>query len=209
MTFEHWLAFAATSALIVAVPGPTVLMIISYALGHGRRSAAAIVAGVALGDFTAMTVSMLGLGTLLAASAMAFTAVKWAGAAYLVYLGIKLWRAPVDTAMDVAAPPEWSRWRIFAHAYVAATLNPKGIVFYVAFFPQFLIAGEPLLGQMAVFEATFVVLATLNALAYALLASAMRQAIRKPSVQRLVNRSSGTLLILAGALTALWRRTPA
>lgn len=209
MTLEHWFAFAATSALIVAVPGPTVLMIISYALGHGRRAAFAIVAGVGLGDLTAMTVSMLGLGALLAASATIFAAVKWAGAAYLVYLGIRLWRAPVDTAMDVAPPPEWSRKRIFVHAYVAATLNPKGIVFYVAFFPQFLIAGEPLLGQMAVFEATFVVLATLNALAYALLASSLRRAIRKPSVQRAVNRTSGTLLILAGAATALWRRAPA
>ena len=90
MSFETWIAFAVTAAVVVAIPGPTVLMVISYALGHGRRAAYAIVAGVALGDFTAMTASMLGLGALLATSAEIFTAVKGVGAAYLVYLGIKL-----------------------------------------------------------------------------------------------------------------------
>lgn len=208
MSFETWLAFAVTAAVVVAIPGPTVLMVISYALGHGRRAAYAIVAGVALGDFTAMTGSMLGLGALLATSAEIFTAVKWIGAAYLVYLGIKLWRAPVETS-DIAPPPEWSRPRIFIHSYVAATLNPKGIVFYVAFFPQFLAASEPFLPQMLVFIPTFVVLGGLNALSYALLASAARKFIRKPSVQRAVNSVSGTLLIAAGALTVLWRRAPA
>ena len=209
MSFETWIAFAVTSAVVVAIPGPTVLMVISYALGHGRRAAYAIVAGVALGDFTAMTGSMLGLGALLATSAEIFTAVKWVGAAYLVYLGTKLWRAPVETSTEIAPPPEWSRSRIFIHSYVAATLNPKGIVFYVAFFPQFLAASEPFLPQMLVFIPTFVVLGGLNALSYALLASAARNFIRKPSVQRAVNRVSGTLLIAAGALTVLWRRAPA
>ena len=209
MTFEHWLAFAVTSAVVVMIPGPTVLMVISYALGHGRRAAYAIVAGVALGDFTAMTGSMLGLGALLATSAEIFTAVKWVGAAYLIYLGIKLWRAPVETSDEIAPPPEWSKPRIFAHSYVAATLNPKGIVFYVAFFPQFLDAQAAFLPQMLVFIPTFIVLGALNALSYALLASAAKRIIRKPSVQRLVNRTSGTLLIAAGALTAIWKRAPA
>jgi threonine/homoserine/homoserine lactone efflux protein len=209
MSFETWLTFAIASAVIVAVPGPTVLMIISYALGHGRRAAYAIVAGVGLGDFTAMTASMLGLGALLAASAEVFTVVKWIGAAYLVYLGIKLWRAPVEAAGELAPPPEWSRWRIFANAYVAAVLNPKGIVFYVAFFPQFLDPAQSLSGQMAVIVPTFVVLGTLNALVYALLASAAKRAVRTPAVQRTVNRVGGALLIAAGALTAIWRRAPA
>jgi threonine/homoserine/homoserine lactone efflux protein len=209
MSFETWLAFAVTAAVVVAIPGPTVLMVISYALGHGRRAAYAIVAGVALGDFTAMTASMAGLGALLAASAGVFTLVKWAGAAYLVYLGIKLWRAPVETPGEVAPPPPWSRPRIFAHSYVAATLNPKGIVFYVAFFPQFLTASEPFLPQMTILVPTFVALGTANALGYALLASAARRFVRRPAVQRSVNRVSGSLLILAGAATVLWRRAPA
>ena len=77
MSFDHWLAFVAASSVLLMIPGPTVLLVISYALGHGRRSAAAIVAGVALGDLTAMTASMLGLGAIVATSAAIFTALRW------------------------------------------------------------------------------------------------------------------------------------
>jgi threonine/homoserine/homoserine lactone efflux protein len=163
------------------------------------------VAGVALGDFTAMTASMLGLGALLATSAELFTVLKWVGAGYLIYLGIKLWRAPVGQ-MAVAAANDVSGTRMFLHAYVVTALNPKSIVFFVAFLPQFLIASEPLLPQMIVAEATFLVLATLNAASYALLASAARATIRKEAVQRWVNRVGGTLLISAGLATVAWRR---
>ena len=99
MSIETWLAFVAASAVLLAIPGPTILLVISYALGHGRKVASATVAGVALGDFTAMTASMLGLGALLATSAALFTVLKWVGAAYLIYLGIKLWRAPASSRM--------------------------------------------------------------------------------------------------------------
>lgn len=206
MPFENWLAFAAASAVLVAIPGPTVLLVVSYALGHGRRSAAATVAGVALGDFTAMTASMLGLGVLLAASAALFTGLKWIGAAYLIYLGVKLWRAPVSADGMAADTSEARPGRIFLHAYAVTALNPKGLVFFVAFLPQFLDANLPVVPQMIVCEATFLVLATLNALGYALMASAARRTIRKPAVQRWVNRAGGSLLIGAGVLTVAWRR---
>lgn len=209
MSFELWAAFAVASAIMVAIPGPTVLLVISYALGHGRRPALAIVAGVALGDFTAMTASILGVGALLAASASLFTALKWIGAAYLVYLGVRLWRAPVaPQAADAHAPAVATR-RIFLHAYVVTALNPKSIVFFVAFLPQFLDPAGPVALQLVVFEATFLVLATLNAAAYALLASTMRGAIRRPAVQRAVNRIGGSLMIGAGLLAAGWRRAAA
>lgn len=86
MTLAQWLPFAIASAILVAIPGPTVLLVVSYALGHGRKYAFATTAGVAMGDLTSMTASMLGLGVLLAASAEMFMVVKWIGAAYLVYL---------------------------------------------------------------------------------------------------------------------------
>lgn len=207
MSFDHWLAFAAASAILVAIPGPTVLLVISYALGHGRKSAAATVAGVALGDFTAMTASMLGLGALLATSAALFTALKWIGAAYLIYLGIKLWRAPVAApASDDAPPPSETALRIFLHTYAVTALNPKSIVFFVAFVPQFLDSAQPALTQMVIFEATFLVLATLNAAGYGLLAALARKQIRRPSVQRIVNRTGGSLMIGAGLLAIGWKR---
>ena len=93
MSLETWLAFTAATIILLLIPGPTVLLVVSYALGQGWRTALPMAVGVALGDFTAMTLSMLGVGALLAASATVFTVLKWIGAAYLVWLGIKLWRA--------------------------------------------------------------------------------------------------------------------
>lgn len=209
MSFETWAAFAVASAIMLAIPGPTILLVVSYALSHGRRVASATVAGVALGDFTAMTASMLGVGALLATSATLFTVLKWIGAAYLVYLGIKLWRAPVGDGAVPQAEKETNARRIFLHAYVVTALNPKSIIFFVAFLPQFLEPAAPALTQMVVFETTFVILATLNAAAYALLASMARGAIRKPTVQRIVNRTGGSLLIGAGMLAAGFRKASA
>jgi threonine/homoserine/homoserine lactone efflux protein len=204
VSITHWLSFAMASAVLLVIPGPTVLLVVSYALGHGRRFALATTGGVALGDLTSMTASMLGLGALLAASATGFTALKWAGALYLAYLGIKLWRTPVgdsqapDTSMMHAG-------KVFAHAYAVTTLNPKSIVFFVAFVPQFIDMQAPLWPQMALFEATFVALAAINALGYALLAANARQAIRSGRVQRVVNRAGGAMLVGVGVLAATWR----
>lgn len=211
MSIDHWLAFVAASAILLAIPGPTVLLVISYALGHGRKAAIATVGGVALGDFTAMTASMLGLGALLAASATVFTALKWIGAAYLIYLGIKLWRAPVSDNPETAnsVSHEQRPFRVFLHTYAVTALNPKSIIFFVAFLPQFLDASRPITFQMMVFEATFLVLATLNAALYGLLASMARKTIRKPSVQRAVNRTGGSLMIGAGVLAAGWKKAAA
>jgi threonine/homoserine/homoserine lactone efflux protein len=205
MALDHWLAFVAASAVLLAIPGPTVLLVISYALGHGRRSAGSTVAGVALGDFTAMTASMLGLGALLATSAALFVVLKWVGAAYLVYLGLKLWRAPVADSEAADVMPVERPARIFLHAYAVTALNPKSIVFFIAFLPQFLDNSRPVLPQLMIFEASFLLLATANALAYARVAAAARRTIRKPRVQRAVNRTGGSLLIGAGALAATWR----
>ncbi|WFR99489.1 LysE family translocator [Rhizobium tumorigenes] len=211
MSVETWLAFAAASAVMLAIPGPTILLVISYALGHGRRTTLATVAGVTLGDFTAMTASLAGLGALLATSAGLFTVLKLIGAAYLMFLGIKLWRAPVVTGPmgDNDNLPEERSSRIFLHAYVVTALNPKSIIFFIAFVPQFLDLGKPFLPQTLILEATFLVLAALNAFLYGLLADAARGYIRKASVQRAVNRTGGTLLIAAGAVTAGYRRMAA
>ena len=103
MAFQLWLAFTAATIILLLIPGPTVLLVVSYALGQGWRTALPMAVGVALGDFTAMTLSMLGVGALLAASATVFTVVKWIGAAYLVWLGIKLWRAGGTLAAEPRA----------------------------------------------------------------------------------------------------------
>jgi len=206
MTFELWLAFVLAASILLAIPGPTVMLVVGYALGGGRRSAWATVAGVALGDFTAMTLSMLGLGALLAASAALFTALKWIGAAYLVYLGIRLWRAPATLADDAGAG-ERSPFGMLAHAFVVTALNPKSMAFFVAFLPQFMRATDPLPPQMLVLESTFILLAALNAAVYAALAQRLRGAVGRPAVLKWLNRTGGAILIGAGLATAAMKRS--
>lgn len=205
MPLDLWLAFLAAAIVVLIIPGPTIALVIGYALGEGRRAALAIVAGVALGDLTAMTLSLLGVGALLAASSELFTALKWVGAAYLIYLGIRLWRAPV--ADDLSATIERrSPWVMMAHAYAVTALNPKSILFFIAFVPQFMDPAHAWAPQAAILIATFVTLAALNAGLYALLASRAGGVIRRPQVRRVVNRVGGGVLIGAGALTAAMRR---
>jgi len=204
MTIETWLAFVAASAVLLVIPGPTILLVVSYALGQGRRAALPMATGVALGDFTAMTLSMLGLGALLAASATLFAALKWIGAGYLVWLGIKLWRAG-GTSLAPAARSAGSPLAMMLHAWLVTALNPKSLTFFVAFLPQFLDPHADFATQMLVFESTFLVLAATNAFGYALIAGRARQAIASPRLVATVNRLGGTLLIGAGIATVAWR----
>ncbi len=200
MTLESWAAFTAASAVLLIIPGPTVLLVVSYALGQGWRTVLPMTVGVALGDFTAMTLSMLGLGALLATSATLFTILKWVGAAYLVYLGIKLWRA--GGTLD--APPRTdavSAARMLGHAWLVTALNPKSITFFVAFLPAFLDPQADFLTQMIVFETTFLLLAFGNAFGYALVAARARGFVANPRAIGVVNKVGGGLLIGAGAAT--------
>jgi threonine/homoserine/homoserine lactone efflux protein len=200
MTFESWAAFTAASAVLLIIPGPTVLLVVSYALGQGWRTVLPMTVGVALGDFTAMTLSMLGLGALLAASATLFTILKWVGAAYLVYLGIRLWRAggTLDAAPRTDAV---SAAKMLGHAWLVTALNPKSITFFVAFLPAFLDPRADFLTQMLVFETTFLVLAFANAFGYALVAARARGFVANPRAIGIVNKVGGGLLIGAGAAT--------
>jgi len=204
MSVEVWLAFSAASIVLLIIPGPTVLLVVSYALGQGWKAALPMAIGVALGDFTAMTLSMLGVGALLATSATVFTAVKWMGAAYLIWLGVKLFRA--GGTMDAKARHDRVRpGRMVMHAWLVTALNPKSITFFVAFLPQFLSPHADFMTQMLVFESTFLVLAFFNAFAYALIATRARRFFANERALRIFNRAGGTMLIGAGIATASMR----
>ncbi|MEO1688057.1 MAG: LysE family translocator, partial [Pseudomonadota bacterium] len=199
MSLEVWLAFAAASALLVAIPGPTVMLVVGYALGEGRRSVLATAPGVALGDVLAMTGSMLGVGAVLAASSTLFSAVKLAGAAYLIWLGWRMWRSARDaeTAAQAVARPAGGRsgWGMFRESFVVTLLNPKGLVFFVAFVPQFIDPAAPLTPQLAILICTFTTLGFLNAVLWGLAAGEMRARIATPSVLRWTARAGGGCLI--------------
>jgi threonine/homoserine/homoserine lactone efflux protein len=188
------------------LPGPTILTVISYSVAHGRRANAALVAAVALGDSTALVLSLVGLGALLATSALWFTAVKWAGGLYLLYLGIRLLRAGASSALPVAAEAAGSRWKLFANTYLVTALNPKGIVFFVAFLPQFISPQAAVAAQMWLLAITFVVLAVLNATLYAVFAASARRLLASTTAQRRFNLIGGSLLSAAGVWALLVRR---
>lgn len=206
MTIELYSAYVIATLIVLAIPGPTIMLVVSYALTQGRRSATASVLGVGLGDATAAAASLLGLGAILATSATAFTVLKWVGAAYLVWLGIKMWRSrPAALGPhDVAEVPAK---KIFWHAYVVTALNPKGIVFFMAFLPHFIAPDSAVVPQLTLLGTTFVVLGILNAAIYALAAAAVGQKLRSPSLLRLVNRVGGGFLISAAAMTATLQRS--
>jgi threonine/homoserine/homoserine lactone efflux protein len=204
MSFETWLAFTSATLVLLVIPGPTILLVVSYALGQGWRAALPLAIGVALGDFTAMSLSLFGVGALLKASATLFTALKLLGAAYLVYLGVKLFRSggTLNARPRTDATPAL---KMTLHAWIVTALNPKGIAFFVAFVPQFVDRGQPFFGQAVVFEATFVVLAACNVLGYGFAASRARRLVTNARVIKAINRTGGSLLIGAGVATAAVR----
>ena len=204
MPLDLWLAFVAASTALLLIPGPTVLLVLSYALSKGRSVAVASAAGVALGDLIAMTASLAGLGAIVLASATAFTILKWVGAVYLVYLGIKLLRSAPREGLTPTR--DVTSRGVFGHAAAVTALNPKSIAFFIAFVPQFIRPDAPLLPQFAILIATFVTLAALNALVYALAADRLRRVIARPSVLTWITRAGGATLIGMGVLTATLRR---
>lgn len=206
MQLELWLAFVAASAVLLVLPGPTILTVISYSLAHGRRANVPLVCAVALGDCTALALSLLGLSALLAASAFWFSVLKFVGGGYLLYLGIKLLRAGISPA-QIARPAEpVSRWKLFANTYLVTALNPKGIIFFVAFLPQFVNRGSPVIPQLWVLATTFVVMAAINATLYAAFADGARRLLSSVRAQRRFNVVGGSLLSAAGIWALLARR---
>ena len=206
MPIELWLAFVVASAVVLVIPGPTILTVISYSIAHGRRASVPLVAAVALGDCTALALSLVGLGALLAASAFWFNAVKLAGGLYLLWLGIKLLRAGASAGEVLTDTALHSRWRLFVNTWLVTALNPKGIVFFVAFLPQFTTPGSHMALQLWVLAATFVCMAIINATLYAIFAAKTRRLLISPRAQRRFNAVGGALLFAAGVWALLARR---
>ncbi len=206
MSFEIWLAFVAAAAVVLVIPGPTILTVISYSVSHGRRAGIPLVAAVALGDSTALILSLLGLGALLAASVFWFTVIKVIGGCYLLYLGMKMFRAGSGPATLFAPAAPDSTWRLFANTYLVTALNPKGIVFFVAFLPQFIDHAGPVAPQLWLLAATFVLLATVNAACYARFAGAARSLLGSVRAQQRFNLAGGSLLCAAGIWSLMARR---
>ena len=199
MPLELWLAYVATSAVVLAIPGPTILLVLSYSIAHGRQATLPLVAGVALGDSVAITLSLIGLGTLLAASAFWFTVIKWMGGLYLIYLGFLLLRgAGKPLTLQAGQARKSSPRKLFGNAFIVTALNPKSIVFFIALLPQFISAAHPAIPQLWILGLTFVLLATIGATSYALFAASIRRFLASPAAQKAYGYMGGGLLCGAG-----------
>ena len=206
MTIETWLAFVAASSLLILIPGPTVMMLVGYGLARGRRAALFTMPGVALGNLVSILAALLGVGALLAASAALFTAVKLIGAAYLLYLGIRMWRErPGD--LHAEAGPATSGRRMFLHAFAVTALNPKSIAFFLAFLPQFIDHSAPFLPQVAILAVTFMCVSAAFDTTYAIAAGSARELVGRRGWRVVANRVGGTALIGAGVATATLSRS--
>ena len=205
-TFSILLTAWLMLVIAIAAPGPNLIAAASTALGHGRRPGLMVVAGIATGTFIWSLASSFGVAAIFTLFPPAFLALKLAGGAYLVWLGIQLWRSKPELAIAPAGDGRREKTRMFANAYVVTALNPKGIVFFVAFVPQFIDPARPLLQQFVILVTTFVILGAVNAAFWAVMAGTMRSRFSSPSALRLVNRLGGSAMIGAGLLTAMTRR---
>jgi threonine/homoserine/homoserine lactone efflux protein len=198
MQLELWLAFTLAAAVLLIIPGPTILTVISYSVSHGYRAKIPLIVAVALGDSTALALSLLGLGALLTESAFWFQVVKWAGGLYLLFLGLKLFSAGIKPLRLQLDTENASSWKLFINTYLVTALNPKGIVFFIAFLPLFIDPDSNLTQQLWILALTFVALATINATAYAAFAGKIRELLSSPKTQRVFNITGGSLLCTAG-----------
>ena len=198
--------FLLASFVLAVTPGPGVFYIVARSVAQGRRSGLASVAGVAVGNFSNAVAASLGLAALFAASAIAFSVVKYAGAAYLIYLGIKALRS--KTAIVASATPNAAPlWPIFRDGFVVALLNPKTAIFFTAFLPQFMTvnaSGGVALAQALLLSALFVLMAAITDAAYALLAGVIAPRLaRHKAAGGIARIVAGVSFIALGVFAAL------
>lgn len=206
MNMHLWIGFVLASLVMGLIPGPGVLSIVGYAISSGTRTALASVAGMAVGNFCAITLSLAGVGALLAASALAFAVLKWAGALYLIGLGVMaIWKSRAEPVAGVAETRPISPKLAFLSNIAIGIFHPKTIVFFVAFVPQFIDLNFPYWPQAAILIATFTLVVGMTDALYALVASRARGVLAASRARLWAKRAGGAALILAGTATALSR----
>jgi homoserine/homoserine lactone efflux protein len=204
MPLDLYLAFIAACVVLIAIPGPNVALIVANSVAHGARYGLMTVAGTASAMVLQLALVVLGASALLGILANLFDWLRWLGVAYLVWLGVRAWRATATDLAGVRAEPR-SLASIFARGFAVSLTNPKTLLFYAAFLPQFISAdGEAATHQLLLLAGTFLVVAVLLDGTWALLASRLRSLLQART--RLRNRITGGLLIGAGVGLAFARK---
>ena len=203
MSLDLYLAFVAASAILILIPGPNVALIVANSVAHGTRFGLLTVSGTSSAVVVHLALTVLGATAILNFLAASFDWLRWAGVVYLVWLGVRAWRAaPVDLAGTKAQAR--SVRLIFARGFLVGLTNPKTLLFYGAFLPQFITPGPNVADQLLLLAVTFFVAATVLDGAWAILAGRLRALLTTHA--RLRNRLTGGLLVGAGLGLALARR---
>lgn len=197
MSLATWWLYVAMTFVVSATPGPNMLLVMVSGARHGFRAAVATMAGCLSALLGMLSLSAAGLSAILLAFPAVFDALRLAGAAYLAWLGIQLWRAPVaaTTAPDDAAPPRSTALQRFRQGFLVAASNPKAILFAAAFFPQFIDPAHPQLPQFVILLLTFVIIEVSWYAIYAAGGQRITAHLRKPVVLKWFNRATGGVFI--------------
>jgi len=205
MDFNIFCTFVIATALMISLPGPSVLLTVAHSLSFGWRRSLATVSGATIGVAIQLLVAAIGLASLLHAVAEMFEWIRWAGAAYLVYLGIKQWRS-ANTAQTLDSATA-SRKSLFFQGIVITVPNPKSLIFIAAFLPQFIDMTRPLGLQFAIIVPCFLGITFTVTAAWALAAGKARRVLRSQRASNRVSQGAGGLMVLAGVGLALARRS--
>lgn len=208
MPIHTWWLFVGMTFVVSATPGPNMLLIMTVSAHNGVKKAVATMAGCMTSLMMMLGASAAGMGALLHAFPTIFDAMRLAGAAYLAWLGIASWRAPVapkSTAADENSPVATSTLSLYRTGVLVAASNPKAILFAAAFFPQFIDPVQPAMGQIAILLLTFSVIEIAWYLVYAASGQRLRNYLQKPAVMQMFNRGTGAIFVGFAALMALSR----
>lgn len=201
MSLHVWWLYVTAVFLISATPGPNMLHVMSQSIAHGPGKALATMAGLMSAVLLCLIASALGLGALLKASPLLFDILRYAGVAYLIFLGIKTWKAPTEASGKIGERPPAPARALYATGLITGLSNPKLIIFAAALFPQFIDTGRPFGIQLAILVASFGAIESFWYGAYALGGIKLKHWLAPLNRQRLFNRATGLLFIgFGGAL---------
>jgi len=201
-----WVTYFIATIILCVSPGPGVFSSISAGLHHGFRLGLWNGVGMQAASFIVVMVVAFGLGAVLLASETLFTAVKWAGVVYLIYLGIATWRAPARGFVEDRDDHETTARGVFMRGFWVNITNPKGIIFFAAVLPQFIDVARPQAPQYAIFAATTFAVDLAVMMVYTALAARVLRVMRDPAKLRWVNRTLGGAFIAAGVALASFRK---
>jgi len=208
MPLNTWLVFVAAVFVLTVTPGPSVLMAVSTSVNRGFRQAVLAALGSTSAIVGIMALSAVGLGAGLSASELLFSVLKWAGAAYLAYLGITSLLAPGSNVL-LSEQKEPGQARSFVRGFLVGASNPKALVFFTALFPQFIDPARPQLPQFLALCSTFVAFELFWLVTYAALGNRAKHWLQQPGRAVLFNRATGGVFLLAAAVLASARRSAA